>query len=214
MNRPNSRAATHRAIHPDQRDYYPTPLWVARAFAEVYLPRGARVWEPACGCGAMARALTDCGASVIASDIEKRGFGDQANFLTAQSTPARIGWIITNPPFVLADEFCQHALRLREKAAPDISIAMLCRLQFVESKGRYALFTNNKPLIHFFAGRINFWRGELRPENKTSQGHAWFIWRAGDDKGGVEWFDWDTQARHTRAGDYPNQADNAPLPLA
>jgi hypothetical protein len=49
---------------PDAVDYFPTPLWATRALFRHVLPALGvesvdRVWEPACGEGHMASAITE-----------------------------------------------------------------------------------------------------------------------------------------------------------
>lgn len=90
-------------------DLYPTPPEVTVALMRfLKLPAGTDIWEPARGQGDMVRALADCGMAVYGTDIR-----DGIDFLTTRqpgNAPAA-GWIITNPPFSLADEFIRHAAK-------------------------------------------------------------------------------------------------------
>ena len=87
-------------------DLYPTPPEVTVALMRfLKLSAGTDVWEPACGQGDMVRALADCGMAVYGTDIR-----DGIDFLTTRqpgNAPAA-DWIITNPPFSLADEFIRQ----------------------------------------------------------------------------------------------------------
>ena len=91
-------------------DLYPTPPEVTVALMRfLKLPAGTDIWEPARGQGDMVRALADCGMAVYGTDIR-----DGIDFLTTRqpgNAPAA-DWIITNPPFSLADEFIRHAAGL------------------------------------------------------------------------------------------------------
>jgi hypothetical protein len=65
------------------------------------------VWEPACGGGKMVAALRQAGFDVIGSDIT-----DGVDFLHYAPPQTGISAIITNPPYLLAREFIEHALHL------------------------------------------------------------------------------------------------------
>ena len=201
------------------RDFYPTPPWVSRWFGNRFLERGDWVWECACGDGAMSRALAEFASAVFSSDIADYGFEDAAviDFLERKRLPLATDWIVSNPPFSRAEEFCRHALAMQKKNR-DLNVAFLARVQFVEGKARHSLFAAHPPLICFHSGRINFWKGTLRPECKSAHAHAWFVWHAQasprrDDKGGVEWISPTAKADWTRPGDYDDKGKGEILPL-
>src|SRR5512139_3378784 len=91
------------------KDFYPTPPWATRAlFEDVLYTSMSEIWEPACGNGMMAEVLKDYCNRIVATDIHDYGYGKVEDFLTSER---RASWIITNPPFSLALEFAQHALK-------------------------------------------------------------------------------------------------------
>jgi hypothetical protein len=86
--------------------------------------------------------------------------------------PADCGAIITNPPYELATQFCEHALRLMQAARG--VVAMLLRVDFDSAKGRAHLFRDNpawsKKLV--LTKRIVWFEGGKSP----SFNHCWMIW--------------------------------------
>jgi hypothetical protein len=95
------------------------------------------------------------------------------DFLFEMAAPTGIECIVTNPPFKLAGEFVEHALRLVPK------VIMLLRLAFIESErranildgghlARMYVFANRLPMMHR-AG----WAG---PKASPTTCFAWFVW--------------------------------------
>ena len=120
----------------DSLDDFPTPPWATRALCEQLNLRDHQewtAWEPACGRGDMARPLREYFKEVAASDIFDYGYGTVDDFLFPRRTIRYdVDWIITNPPFRLAEQFALTAL---EDART--GVALLVRTQFLESSGRF-----------------------------------------------------------------------------
>lgn len=161
---------TKRRVDTEAGDYYPTPEWATFALTEVEQISGM-IWEPACGGGHMSDMLAlSTGCPVYSTDLFNRGFGvTGVDFL---NTTLDADWIITNPPYHLAEEFVHHALKCAK------NVAMLLRTVFVEGQGRYnTLFLEKPPTrIWQFPDRITFY-----PEGKQTGGsgttaYAWFVW--------------------------------------
>ena len=94
----------------DSLDNFPTPPWATRALlehviADAGLFRKMTCWEPACGAGHMARPLKGYFGKVKAPDIYAYGHGTAADFFAGPIEAASVDWIITNPPFRLAEDF-------------------------------------------------------------------------------------------------------------
>ncbi len=144
-------------------DSYETPAWVTEALLP-HLPDEwiHEIWEPACGSGQMVRVLeTIC--PVRATDIIK---GD--DFLTP-SQWMMSEWIITNPPYDLAEEFIVQALAMAD------NVAMLLRTDYDHASSRQYLFGKCKS----FAKKLVLTKRIKWFENSTgspSFNHAWFIW--------------------------------------
>ena len=73
-----------------------------------------RLWEPACGPGAIVRVLRAAGHDVIASDLVDYGCDDSivgVDFLMETRAPEGVKAIVSNPPYKLAAQFVAHGLR-------------------------------------------------------------------------------------------------------
>lgn len=155
------------ARHPS--DFYATPAEVTRALihspAGMFLPH--RVWEPACGDGAMAKVLLDDDFEVIATDLHDRGYGIAGvDFLKTLEMDCE--WIATNPPFNLAFEFIRHALTF------GVPVAMLLKGSFWHTAKAQTLFAEHTPA---FVMPLT-WRPVMVPERGKSptMEFAWTVW--------------------------------------
>jgi len=82
---------------------------------------------------------------VSASDL----VGDRTDFLMEWQAPESVRAIVTNPPFMLADHFVRHGLKL----VP--TVAMLLRLNFSDSERRSDIIDGGSfARVHFFADRL------------------------------------------------------------
>lgn len=185
----SSAVMQQRAEPHDSLDYFPTPPWVTRAICErirdLYSPDISHLtaWEPACGEHHMVRPLREYFGAVIASDIAPYDGGHEVSDFLFQRE-RRADWIITNPPFLLAERFVRHAL---ERA--DIGVAMLTRTAFLEGGGRFdgsgprgdgvGLFKPNPPADIFqFVERVPMLKGRLDRNASTATSYCWILWRA------------------------------------
>jgi hypothetical protein len=149
-------------------DSYETPAWVTEIIVK-YINGNRCVWEPAAGSGKMAEVLRRHGMEVSATDITT---GD--DFLSAQGLRnSHITAIVTNPPYALAREFIEHALRLTEPARG--VVAMLLRTDFDHARTRRHLFGDCR---QFWAKVVLTKRIKWFQDSKgqPSFNHAWFLW--------------------------------------
>ncbi len=155
-------------------DLYETPEWVTEALIPHLRSLGS-VWEPACGSGKMSRVLLGAGYCVSGYDIAN---GHDFLFQFEPPGGGRMpDAIITNPPYELAPQFIEHALRLMEPH-PGL-VAMLLRCDFDHAKSRTHLFRD----CPAFACKLVLmkrivWFVEANGKAKASPSfnHAWFIW--------------------------------------
>lgn len=195
----------------DSLDFFPTPLWATRALCEFILqgdPKLStkRVWEPACGQGHMARALTDYFGLVYSSDAHDYGAGAQRDFLFPGDEPA-FDWIITNPPFRLAEQFAHTMI---DRAVE--GCAILVRTSFLEGVGRYkGLFSQRKPFaILQFTERVPMHKGRVEEHGSTATSYCWIVWTCRPhrpDAAGMPVMCWIPPCRRRleRPGDYTQQ---------
>ena len=151
----------------DSLDDFPTPPWATRAFCEKLRDAGEpieaqSVWEPACNRGYMAKPLAEYAGDVFATDVHSYGWSGQqdvADFTLQTARPLFTpDWVITNPPFRLAEAFIQTGMQIARRG-----VAVFVRTSFVEGVGRYqTLFRHvNEALFMPFAERVVLWNGVL-----------------------------------------------------
>jgi hypothetical protein len=127
-----------------------------------------RVWEPACGDGAISKVLEANGLDVVSTDLYDRGYGKGGmNFMTSDCT---CGSIITNPPFNLAAQFIERA------AEKEVPFAMLLKATYWHAAKRSELFNRTRPL----AVMAMSWRPAMSPERGKSgtMDFIWTVWRS------------------------------------
>lgn len=167
-------------------DLYETPPEAVRSLLAVEdLPR--RIWEPACGPGAIVRVLRAAGHDVIATDLVDYHSPDQdgggvdflfpTDRLHSRFDPIIRDFapeaIVTNPPFKLAQEFVAAAL----ERAP--LVVMLLRLAFLESERRSPILDNGMlARVHLYRKRLPMmhrkgWEGR---KGNSGMAFAWFVW--------------------------------------
>jgi hypothetical protein len=160
-------------------DLYETPECAVLALLRTEsLPR--KIWEPACGRGAIVNVLRAAGHEVVATDLVDHGGAPctcpgyrNVDFLTERRAPEGTEAIVTNPPFKLANEFVEHALDLCPR------VIMLLRLAFLESERRSGILDSGTlARVHVFKRRLPMmhrdgWSG---PKASSGMAFAWFCW--------------------------------------
>jgi len=159
----------------EKHDYYATsPQAITKLLEKENF---VNVWECACGEGHLAKVLESNNILGKASDLIDRGYGiGGLDFLEAKEKWN--GDIITNPPYKFAKDFILKALDL---VSDNSKIAMFLRVQFMESKGRYELFTSLPPkIVYVFSSRVNCaLNGEFGKYSQNAVPYAWYIWEKG-----------------------------------
>jgi hypothetical protein len=162
----------------DSPDDFPTPPWATRALIEHIIGdkralKGMSCLEPACGAGHMVRPLREYFGDVIAADAYDYGFGPIRDFLRFPYKVASADWVITNPPFRLAEEFVMRAMPIARTG-----VAILARSVFLESVGRYEGIFREMPPTKFaqFVERVPMVKGRLDRKATTATGYAWLVW--------------------------------------
>lgn len=164
----------------DSLDDFPTPPWATRALIEhVLIQNGISVsrltcLEPACGAGHMTKVLKEYFLSVDSFDVHDYGYGQQKDYLKSPQPIGSWDWVITNPPFRLAEEFVVRSLEVAHEG-----IAILARTVFIESVGRYEkLFRKQPPSIYAqFSERVPMVKGRLDKKATTATSYCWLVWR-------------------------------------
>lgn len=149
-----------------ETDFYPTPPDVTEALLGfLKLPKTTVVWEPACGEMDMVSAMQRAGYSVIATDIK---YGQ--DFL---EEPLReCDWIITNPPFCVADKFIKRCV---EHGKP---FALLLKSQYWHAQKRRDLFFAHPPIaVCPLTWRPDFLFKKRKERGKPLMDVMWCIWK-------------------------------------
>jgi hypothetical protein len=162
----------------DSPDDFPTPPWATRALLEHILGNKQTLatmicLEPACGAGHMATVLKEYFRQVQCSDAYEYGYGQRRDFISSPYETAAFDWVITNPPFRLAEDFVLQGLRVARHG-----VAILARTVFLESVGRYTGIFRNNPPTKFaqFTERVPMVKGRLDSKATTATGYAWLVW--------------------------------------
>lgn len=159
-------------------DLYETPAVATEALLRVEtLPN--KIWEPACGPGAIVGVLRAAGHEVIAGDLVDYACPMSfkgIDFLMETRAPHNVECIVTNPPFKLANQFVAKALDLCPK------VVMLLRLAFLEGTGRSPIMdSGHLARVHVFRNRLPMMhragRGtQIAKTNTSAMAFAWFVW--------------------------------------
>jgi len=155
----------------ETQDFYPTPSYATLELLKREKFEGS-IWECACGDGAISKLLPQ-NNKIISSDIINRGYGEtEVDFL---NTYKQVNNIVTNPPYKLAQEFIEHALKCADK-----KVIMLLKLNFLEGQKRYKLFKDT-PLktVYVFSKRLSFDKGDEKSKGNGLLAYAWYVWEQG-----------------------------------
>lgn len=156
---------------------FPSPMWATRALMEKVLDKipakEMTCFEPACNRGFMSRPLAEYFGTVIASD--KYSYGDHVllDFLTVSKNDLPpIDWMITNPPFGLAQQFIEKGLEVSNKG-----VAVLVRSAFLEGVKRFEeLYTKTPPtIVAQFVERVPMVKGKMSKSSTTATSYCWLI---------------------------------------
>ena len=121
----------------------------------------------------MSKVLKEYFKEVHSSDAFTYGYGKVRDFVEDPYQSNSFDWVITNPPFRLAEDFVRLALPVARKG-----VAILARTVFLESVGRYeGIFRESPPTMFAqFVERVPMVRGRLDIKATTATGYAWLVW--------------------------------------
>ena len=144
-------------------DYYPTPPEATQALLDyLQLPKKTKIWECACGTGSMVDVIRSNGYACVGTDIVTGH-----DFLTHRED---CDWIITNPPFFLAEQFIVRAGQI------GVPFALLLKSQYWHSQKRLAIFRAYQPT----AVLPLTWRPDFTGEGGSLMDMIWCVWNGGD----------------------------------
>lgn len=149
----------------NKNDFYPTPPECTIALIDFLeerflLRKSDTIWEPACGSNAMVNVMQQKGYSVIGTDIIHG-----QDYLTVEQQE-KYDWIITNPPFCLAQEFITKSA---ERKKP---FALLLKSQYWHSAKRRKIFSECQPA---FVLPLT-WRPDFMGKGASMLDMIWCVW--------------------------------------
>ena len=184
-------SATGRGTERRESDFYATPSWTVRRLLEAPIvarlmgrKRGL-ILDPCAGDGALIRAARSVLPGYTFSAIELREdmrqplsqamqAGESLAIANYLETDTEADYIITNPPYSLAQEFIV-------KARHDAScVFMLARLNFLASKLRYSFWKEHRPWgVFVLPNRPSF--DDRKPGKTDATEYCWMAFNGASD---------------------------------
>lgn len=143
-----------------------------------YLPRGVRIWEPACGQGNLVRGLEERGFRVRGTDLIRERRHDFFSYEPSFEFPWDVQ--VTNPPYSIKDEWIARSYFLAKPWA------LLMPIVALGEQKRHVMFAEYGVQLILFPGRVNF----QTPSGKGSGAWfdvCWFTWGLGLEKDLIWW---------------------------
>lgn len=217
----SSAVMQQRSEPHDSLDDFPTPPWATRALCEFLRKLGHNLAlsdcrEPCANRGYMVAPLREEFGHVMASDIFDygAGFAVRDYLFGPDEHLDRTDWTFINPPFRLAQEFIERALRLSR-----VGVVVIARSAFSEGQARAeSLFIPRPPSFELqFSERVVMLKGRLiragavdpfaeKPGTKasTATSYSAFVWLKADVAPDTRkrWIA-PCRQRLERPGDYP-----------
>lgn len=156
-------SATNRGAVRNERDFYATPKSAFEPLLPYIKAVDKVVWEPACGDLRLIKWMRDYGIQAYGSDIALPSDGE--DFLKSDGYQDEC--IVTNPPYSLAFEFCQHSVAMSEH------VFLLLRLNFLASQKRREWFKAHEPSALFILSERPSFTGNGKTD---ATDYAWFYW--------------------------------------
>ena len=168
-------ASNHSKCDREANDYYATEPKATELLLEAE-KFSHHVWECACGQGHISKTLEKNGYKVFSTDLIDRGYGQVQDFLKFESFVDCD--IISNPPFALAEDFVEHAMRI---VRDGIKVVFLLKIQFLEGKRRKKLFEKYPPKYVIVNSERQHCckNAEFNKLTATTQCYAWYVWEQG-----------------------------------
>ena len=166
-------------------DYYATNPEAVRMLLSNHSFVGEDILEPCVGAGHIADVLKEkFGNNITVIDIVDRGYpGTIVMDFLGWESDRKFDTIITNPPYMLANEFIYKCMDLLK---PLGQLAMFLKIQFLEGIKRQRLFEEHPPkYIYVFRKRMCVFNNgnEINPDTgkpwATTLCNAWYVWENG-----------------------------------
>ena len=172
-------ASNHVAHDRAKNDLYTSdPIAVKALLDNVKFKK--RIYEPAAGLGHISEPFKSAGYTVKTNEPFYYGYqtDTQEDFLKITDRPFTEPFdIVTNPPYKLAFEFLEHALKMLNNGE---RVVLLLRIQFLEGIKRGQFFKENPPqAVYVFSRRVQCLLNGQKQNNSSALCYAWFIFEKG-----------------------------------
>lgn len=152
-------ASNHCKEEREENDFYSTDPDCVRDLLKVETFE-KDILEPCCGTGNISEVLKEAGYQVISTDLIDRGYGTGGIDFFKHYTKIDCS-IISNPPYGLATEFVDHALKVM---TPHHKMALFLKLQFLEGADRFlkVFSTNHLETVYVYSKRVACYKNDER----------------------------------------------------
>jgi len=163
-------SSTNRGRERVLDDFYETPYWTTQLLHNYLGYIDEPILEPAVGKGKIVDVLKENGyKNITGLDLNSKFNPDICEDYLSWVPDKEYKTIITNPPYTFAAEYVHKCL---EDVAEGGMVALLLRLNFLESKKRYPFWKEHMPSrIYVLAERPKFYLGKT-----DSIAYAWYVW--------------------------------------
>ena len=173
-------ASNHSDKERNTNDFYATPPLAVRQLLEVETFNN-NVWECAYGMGHIGKVFEEKGYKVLKSDIHNYNNDSDVHIVDFLSCSKQWkGDIVTNPPYILAQQFVEKAMDLVNEGA---KVAMFLKIQFLEGKKRREMFKKYPPKrIYVAVNRFGCSTDGVFDKNEnlgSAVCYCWYVWEKG-----------------------------------
>lgn len=198
-----NRVARLETYKETDSDFYPTPPYTIGCLLqhEPDIIHGT-VLEPSCGQGHLSEELKfykriygGNPEDVTSRDLIDRGYGDNGLDFLKSDDNEKFDYIVTNPPFAIANSFVEKALKKVNK-----KVIMFLPIRYLEGGTRYdKLFsTNNVSKLMVFSDRVTLKKGIADPPISYLEDGENRLHPLDMQKGSTmatAWFEWDVREK-------------------
>lgn len=170
-------ASNHSKGERQSEDFYASDPIAAEWLLRLEEIKGP-IWEPCAGQGHLSKVFIEHGYEVKSTDLVDRGYCEGGVYFLDPRITEWNGCVITNPPFILAQEIIEKALEIVPVGQ---KVCMFLRVLFLEGQRRRALFDKYPPKKVWITSRriVCAKNGDFKSNNGGAQAYMWACWTKG-----------------------------------
>lgn len=138
------------------------------------------IWECACGELSLSNEMKKLGKNVFSTDIKTRNatIDQEIDFISLENNIEWNGDIITNPPYVYANEFILKSMSILQAGS---KLALFLPIRYLEGKARKEIYRQFPPkTIYVSSSRIICAiNGEFEKTTGSAVSYCWIVWEKG-----------------------------------